>query len=148
MNRGSATLKSALYESGNHDELLLSMTVDLAGVAGGRLKIVGTGGATLLDSPVDSGESNAALEAMFAWLGEHGFLSRLAAAGHRLVQGGPRYRDPQRITPEFLSEIEQLVPLDPDHIAAAIRGIQFIAGKFPELPQIACFDTAFHSSLR
>src|ERR1700687_1660659 len=147
MNRGSATLKAALYEVGNHEELLLSMTVDQAGVAGGRLKIADPSGTVFLDSPVDSGDSNAALEVMFAWLGEHGFLSRLAAAGHRLVQGGPRYRDPQRITPEFLSEIEQLVPLDPDHMPAAIRGIQFIAGKFPELPQIACFDTAFHSSL-
>ena len=147
MNRGSATLKSALYEAGNRDELLLSMTVDQAGVSGGRLKIGDPSGTTLLDSPVDCGDSNAALEVMFAWLGEHGFLSRLAAAGHRLVQGGPRYKDPQRITPEFLSEIEQLVPLDPDHMPAAIRGIQFVAGKFPELPQVACFDTAFHCSL-
>jgi len=140
-------LKSALYEAGNRDELLLSMTVDQAGVSGGRLKIEDPSGTTLLDSPVDCGDSNAALEVMFAWLGEHGFLSRLAAAGHRLVQGGPRYKDPQRITPEFLSEIEQLVPLDPDHMPAAIRGIQFVAGKFPELPQVACFDTAFHRSL-
>ena len=140
-------MKSALYEAGNRDELLLSMTVDQAGVSGGRLKIGDPSGTTLLDSPVDCGDSNAALEVMFAWLGEHGFLSRLAAAGHRLVQGGPRYKDPQRITPEFLSEIEQLVPLDPDHMPAAIRGIQFVAGKFPELPQVACFDTAFHCSL-
>src|SRR5271155_1501873 len=94
MNRGSATLKSALYEAGNHDELVLSMTVD-QGVSGARLKIADPRGTGLLDSPVDGGDSNAALEVMFAWLGEHGFLSRLAAAGHRLVQGGPRYRDPQ-----------------------------------------------------
>ena len=147
MNRGSATLKSALYEAGNHDELLLSIAIDQAGVSRGRLKIADPSGSMLLDSPIDSGDSNAALEVMFAWLGEHRFLSRLEAAGHRLVHGGPRYRDPQRITPEFLSEIEQLVPLDPDHLPAAIRGIQFIAGKFPDLPQIACFDTAFHSSL-
>jgi acetate kinase len=147
MNRGSATLKSALYEDGNRDELLLSITVDQAGVSGGRLKIADPNGATLLDSPVDCGDSNAALEVILAWLGEHGFLSGLAAAGHRLVHGGPRYRDPQRITPKFLSDIEQLAPLDPDHLPAAIRGIQFIAGKFPKLPQVACFDTAFHSSL-
>jgi acetate kinase len=46
-----------------------------------------------------------------------------------------------------LSDVEQLVPLDPDHMPAAIRGIKFIAEKFPALPQVACFDTAFHSSL-
>jgi acetate kinase len=140
-------LKSALYQAGHHEELLLSMTVDQAGVSGSRLKIADPHGTALFDSVVDCGDTNAALEAMLAWLGEHGFLSGLSAAGHRLVRGGPRYRDPQRITPEFLSEIEQLSPLDPDHLPAAIRGIQFIAQKFPDLPQVACFDTAFHSSL-
>jgi acetate kinase len=147
MNRGSSTLKSVLYEAGNHDDLLLSMTIDQAGVSGGRLNIADPRGTTLLDSPVDSGNADAALEVMLAWLGEHGFLSRLVAAGHRLVHGGSQYRDPQRITPEFLHQIEQLVPLDPDHMPAAIRGIQFLSRKFPQLPQVACFDTAFHSSL-
>jgi acetate kinase len=147
MNRGSATLKCALYEAANPGELLVSMTIDRAGVSGGRLKIADPSGAALFDSPVGVGESDAALEAMFAWLGEHEYLSQLAAAGHRLVHGGPRYREPQRITPEFLSAMEQLVPLDPDHTPEALRGIQFIARKFPALPQVACFDTAFHSSL-
>jgi acetate kinase len=147
MNRGSATLKSALYEAGKNEELLLSMTVDQSGAGGGRLKIADPSGTTLFDSPVDCSHSNAPLDVMIAWLSEQGFLNRLAAAGHRLVHGGPRYSAPVRITPQFLSEIEQLVPLDPDHLPAAIRGIQFIAGKFPELPQVACFDTAFHSSL-
>lgn len=147
MNRGSATLKSALYGTGDQEELLLSMTVDEAGGSGGRLKIDDASGSTLFDSGVDSGRTENALEAMFGWLGEHGFLSGLAAAGHRLVHGGSRYKDPLRITPEFLTEIERLVPLDPDHLPAAIRGIKFIAKKFPELPQVACFDTAFHSSL-
>jgi acetate kinase len=147
MNRGSATLKSALYEAGTLPELLLSICVDKASDSASRLKITDPGGTVLFNSPVDGKDSNTALEVMFAWLSEHGFLNRLAAAGHRLVQGGPRYKDPQRITPEFLSEIEQLVPLDPDHLPAAIRGIQFITGKFPRLPQVACFDTAFHRAL-
>jgi acetate kinase len=140
-------LKSALYEAGNENGLLLSMSVDQAGSSSGQLKIADPSGAALFSSPVDCEDSNSALEVMMAWLGEHGFLSGLAAAGHRLVQGGPRDKDPERITPKFLSEIEQLVPLDPDHMPAAIRGIQFVAGKFPELPQVACFDTAFHASL-
>lgn len=140
-------MKCALYEEGNPEELLLSMTVHQAGASGCRLKIADSSGAVLSDAPVDGVDSNGALEAVFAWLDERKYFSQLAAAGHRLVHGGPRYREPQRITPEFLSEMEQLVPLDPDHMPAAIRGIQFIAKKFPELPQVACFDTAFHSSL-
>ena len=140
-------MKCALYEEVNPGELLLSMTVHQAGASGSRLNITDPTGTALLEAPVDGGDSNGALETMFAWLDEREYLSQLAAAGHRLVHGGPRYREPQRITPKFLSEIEQLVPLDPDHMPAAIRGIQFIARKFPELPQVACFDTAFHSSL-
>src|SRR6202050_3209491 len=131
MNRGSATLKSALYEAVDHEELLLSMTVDQADGSRGRLKIGDVSGSTLFDSQVDSGDPDTALEVMFAWLGEYGFLSGLAAAGQRLVHGGSRYREPQRITPEFLTEIERLIPLDPDHMPAAIRGIKFIAKKFP-----------------
>ncbi|MGC1583576.1 MAG: acetate/propionate family kinase [Candidatus Acidiferrales bacterium] len=147
MNRGSSTLKSAIYEAGVQNELLLSISVERSGGSVERLKIADPNGKTLMESAVDSGDSNAALKRMFAWLGERGFLSRLAAAGHRLVHGGPRYRDPQEINPEFLLEIEKLVPLDPDHMPAAIAGIKFIAEKFPGLPQVACFDTAFHSSL-
>ena len=140
-------MKSTLYETGNPDKLLLSMTMDQTGISGSRLKITDPNGTTLLDSSVDGGDANAPLEAMTACLGEHRFLSGLGAVGHRLVHGGSRYREPQRVTPEFLSEIEELIPLDPDHMPAAIQGIRFVARKFPGLPQIACFDTAFHSSL-
>ncbi len=147
MNRGSATLKCALYEAGAREELLVSISVEQEGGAGGRLKIADAKGAVMLDAAVDAGKSNAPIEEMFRWLGEHDFLSELAAVGHRLVHGGTRYREPVRVTAEFLREIEKIVPLDPDHLPAAIRGIQFVAGKFPELPQVACFDTAFHRAL-
>ena len=165
VNRGSATLKSALYDAGVQDEiagakvkdagrmparrmeLVLSISVEQGGGAKGRLKIADASGKSLLDSVLDGAKSNAALEAMLAWMGERGFLTGLAAVGHRLVHGGPRYRDPQKITPEFMSEIERLIPLDPDHLPAAIAGINFIAKKFPDLLQVACFDTAFHQSL-
>jgi acetate kinase len=147
MNRGSSTLKSALYETGSREELLLSITVDSDGGLRSRLKIVDGDGTSLLDAPVDDGVSDGALNAMLAWLGERGFLSHLAAVGHRIVHGGAQYSNPQRITPEFMSNIEKLVPLDPDHLPVAIRGIECIFRKFPDLPQVACFDTAFHSSL-
>jgi acetate kinase len=147
MNRGSATLKSTLYAVGARIEVLLSISVNYGDAAGARLSITDSSGATLLDSSVTGTGSNAALEATFAWLDKHEYLSGLSAAGHRLVHGGARYTEPQRITPEFLSGLKKLVPLDPDHLPAAIKGIQYIAKKFPRLPQVACFDTAFHRSL-
>jgi acetate kinase len=147
MNKGSATLKSALYEGAIQEKPLLSITVDQVGGSAGRLRIADSTSRNLRDTPVDAADSSATLEAIFKWLDQGGFLSGLGAVGHRLVHGGARYREPQLINPEFLSEVEKLVPLDPDHMPAAIQGIKFITKKFPELPQVACFDTAFHSSL-
>src|ERR1700675_3034015 len=147
MNRGSATLKSTLYEIGARDEVLLSISVDYGAAASAHLKIADASGVSLLDSSVKGRDSNTALEAIFAWLDNHEFLAGLKAAGHRLVHGGSRYHEPQRITPKFLRELEKLVPLDPDHLPAAIRGIRFVAKKLPKLAQVACFDTAFHGSL-
>ncbi len=147
MNRGSATLKSTLYEVGPRNEIVLAISVAYSGGASARLNINDANGATLLNSSVKGTDSNAALQAMFAWLDKHEYLSGLKAAGHRLVHGGARYTEPQRITPKFLTALERLVPLDPDHLPAAIKGIKFVAKKFPKLAQIACFDTAFHSSL-
>jgi acetate kinase len=147
MNRGSSTLKAALYDAGKSYELLLSIAVDQGTGSSGRLKIHDSKGSSLLESSVAPGDSNSTLDTIFAWLGEHNYLSNLAAVGHRLVHGGARYRDPHRVDSEFLAAMERLLPLDPDHMPAAIGGIQFVANKFPQLPQVACFDTAFHRSL-
>ena len=151
MNRGSATLKSTLYEvtadASDRSEALLSISVAYSNTADARLKIANASGTALLDAPVPGRNSNAALQAMFTWLDKHEYLSGLSAAGHRLVHGGARYTEPQRITSKFLTALKRLVPLDPDHLPAAIKGIEFVAKKFPKLAQVACFDTAFHSSL-
>ena len=147
MNRGSATLKATLYELDRGPNLVLSLDVDRAGESGSHIRIADSRRSTLFDHQFEQRDPNAALEVIIKWLGEHGYLSRLAAAGHRLVHGGSQYTAPRRITPVFLAELEQLVPLDPDHLPEAMAGIRFLAQKFPELPQVACFDTAFHNSL-
>jgi acetate kinase len=147
INRGSATLKSGLFDTGDREELLLSISFDSGGPTGRLLTIADPSSRCLLEAPLTPGDRDAALERVFAWLSEHGFVDQLAAVGHRIVHGGTRYRDPQRVTPEFLADISKLVPLDPDHLPAALHAIRFIAAKFPALPQVACFDTAFHRTL-
>jgi acetate kinase len=71
----------------------------------------------------------------------------LAAIGHRVVHGGPKYSAPQRITAEMIGELRQLSPFDPEHLPEEIMLIQAVRRRFPELPQVACFDTAFHHDL-
>ena len=73
--------------------------------------------------------------------------SHLAAVSHRVVHGGPRYFDPTVATAEVLAELRSFTALDPEHLPAEIALIEAAAAKFPVLPQVACFDTAFHRHL-
>ncbi|MEH6872791.1 MAG: acetate/propionate family kinase [Candidatus Competibacter sp.] len=73
-------------------------------------------------------------------LGEH----RLAAVGHRVVHGGLKYSAPVRLTPDLVSELEQFIPLAPLHQPHNLAPIRALFAYQPDLPQVACFDTAFH----
>jgi acetate kinase len=71
----------------------------------------------------------------------------LAAIGHRLVHGGPDYDEPRIVTGTLLAALRQLVPFAPNHLPDEIELIEALAGLRPDIPQIACFDTAFHRDL-
>ena len=71
----------------------------------------------------------------------------LAAVGHRVVHGGPKYSNPRRIMPDMVQELHQLSPFDPEHLPEEILLIEAFQRRFPDLPQVACFDTAFHHDL-
>jgi acetate kinase len=147
INRGSGTLKAGVYEVSATPLLLASIKVDRAGTPEASIKIADAAGKTLLDSAVPEAAVNSDLSAILQWLTENGYASQLAGIGHRLVHGGSRYTESQRITPEVLSELEKIAQLDPDHTPQAIQNIQFFAAQLPRTPQIGCFDTAFHACL-
>jgi acetate kinase len=71
----------------------------------------------------------------------------LTAVGHRVVHGGPKYSEPQRITPEMIEDLHRLSPFDPEHLPEEILLTEAFHHRFPNLPQVACFDTAFHHDL-
>jgi acetate kinase len=71
----------------------------------------------------------------------------LTAVGHRIVHGGPKYSKPQRITTEMVEELHQLSPFDPEHLPEEILLTEAFHHRFPDMPQVACFDTAFHHDL-
>lgn len=81
-----------------------------------------------------------------AWLcsvGEH----KISAIGHRVVHGGDKFIHPTLITPEILSELDKFTPLAPLHQPAALKLIAEVANLYPNIPQVACFDTAFHHNM-
>jgi acetate kinase len=143
MNAGSSSLKFSFYEG---ERRILSGQVDGIG-ARPSASAVGPDGEKI--TPLDLGVKpptvpSEVLPAVLPWARERLGDRRLAALGHRVVHGGMRYSRPARVTPELLTELETLVPLAPLHEPFNLAPIKMAMRLNPELPQIACFDTAFH----
>ncbi len=111
-----------------------------------RLRARGADGASLIDQSYTADEVDdpqAALEAAGAWLRETQNLDPVAV-GHRVVHGGPEYDRPVLIDRDVLGRLERYVPLAPLHQPNNLAPIRSILARMPGLPQVACFDTAFH----
>jgi acetate kinase len=144
---GRAEVQKDYGKSGVRESLSLSAEVDRIGIPGSRLKILDEQGETLLDKEEDLDDHHAALRALFAWIEENKPHLKPDAVGHRIVHGGQNYSQPQILTQQLLDELKELIPLDPEHLPQALDGIHFIHQEYPDLPQTACFDTAFHRQM-
>ncbi|HCB57047.1 MAG TPA: acetate/propionate family kinase [Arthrobacter bacterium] len=144
INTGSSSLKVALFEMGRGETRILSGEIERIGVPGGRLRLTDAHGAILIDQRGDFSDHDAALEAVLAWLRQHRPELSLDAVGHRVVHGGIHYQEPQRVTPEFIAILQGMAPIAPDHLPQSIRAMQVAVKAYPNLPQVACSDTAFH----
>lgn len=144
INTGSSSLKAALYHLDGVERVDVTATAERIGHPDSRLRIADAKGATLLDQPGGLLDHDTALEKLIAWLREQKLDQNLGGVGHRVVHGGSWYREPGLITAELIAALEQLVPVDPDHLPQALGAIQVTHRAFPATPQVACFDTAFH----
>ncbi len=144
LNMGSSSLKFALYRLGRREESLLAAgEIERIGLEGGHLLVRDDAGGVLEDRQCDFPEQKSAIGEIFAVLdGLH--LPAPAAAGHRIVHGGPDHASPQRIDAALLMTLKELITFAPLHLPAEIAVVEAISYHFPELPQVACFDTAFH----
>ena len=146
INAGSSSLKFSVYAS---DECLLNGQVEGIG-AHPAVKVKSGKGEALsppdfsATPPATAGE---ALITLLPWL--QGWLAGrpLAAIGHRVVHGGPKYGAPARVTPALIEELKAFIPLAPLHQPHNLSSIEAALERNPELPQVVCFDTAFHRSI-
>ena len=143
INAGSSSLKFSFYEG---ERPLLTGQVDGIG-ARPSASAVGPDGEKII--PPDLGARpptvpSEVLPTILPWAKDKLGERRLGALGHRVVHGGPRYSRPARVTPQLLAELEALVPLAPLHEPYNLAPIKMAMSLNPELPQVACFDTAFH----
>ena len=136
VNTGSSSLKVALYAG---ERLVLAAEASGIGEGGRwRLEVDGRAHEEAATLP----DHRAALARLSGLVSEQQIEP--AAAGHRIVHGGPRHRVPERLTPALLGELERLVAFAPDHLPQAIAAIRELETRFGPLPQVACFDTGFH----
>ena len=142
INSGSSSIKFSLYSMGDSEQLLFSGRLVRIGVAGGLFEV--WEGEQQIREEVELPDHEAAWKKLFSWIKNHHLGKDLQAVGHRLVHGGAAHIRPQRVSPDLLADLKLLVPLAPDHLPHEIRGLEAVLENFPEVPQVACFDTAFH----
>ena len=147
INGGSSSIKFALFETGNPLKRNFSGAIDRIGLPDAALRVKGFGQMANFSKPIAAQDHTAAVDALMDWIEQAIGQAALAAVGHRVVHGGPKYSDPQSITPQMIEDLRQLTPFDPEHLPEEIQLTEAFHHRFPDLPQVACFDTAFHHDL-
>ena len=147
INGGSSSIKLALYEAGRTLRRVLHGEIQGIGLPKGIFAVEGSAPADTFSRPIVAPDHTAAVTVLMDWVEERIQSGALSAVGHRVVHGGPKYWEPQRITPALMDELRQLSPFDPEHLPEEILLTAAFHRRFPALPQIACFDTAFHHDL-
>ncbi len=147
INGGSSSIKFALFEVGESLRRILEGALERIGLPDATLRVKGANPADNFSRSVTAPNHTVAVGALMDWIEERGGRDAFAAVGHRVVHGGPKYSEPQRITAEMVGELHRLSPFDPEHLPEEILLIEAFQRRFPDLPQVACFDTAFHHDL-
>jgi acetate kinase len=147
LNAGSSSIKFALYRRGPEEELLFRGQIEKIGVAP-QLSVANARGESVAGRswPAEGFDHRAATKVLLE-TGRHLLEGApVAAVGHRVVHGGAEYAAPLRIDAQTMAKLAELTPLAPLHQPHNLAPIKAIAEAAPELPQVACFDTAFHRS--
>ncbi|MCE8015553.1 acetate/propionate family kinase [Halomonas sp. MCCC 1A17488] len=156
VNSGSSSLKFALFEAVPAETpigLRLRCRGQFAGLGDQARVELGAGfdeppsdanTAALCNVPPMLGHPGA-LARLLEWVEANPALGDLRAVGHRIVHGGAKYRDPLRLDESNLGELQELVTLAPLHQPHGLAAVRALADLRPALPQVACFDTAFHA---
>src|SRR5580692_2737776 len=147
INGGSSSIKFAMFEAGDPLRRILEGGIERIGLPDATLGVKGQNQADNFSRLVSAPDHTAAVGALMDWIEERGGSDALTAVGHRVVHGGPKYSEPQRINAEMVEELHRLSPFDPEHLPEEILLTEAFHRRFPDLPQVACFDTGFHHDL-
>jgi acetate kinase len=147
LNAGSSSIKFALYDTETARGALFRGQIEQIGVSP-RLRVANSGGEQVVEQswPAAGFDHRAATQVLLETARDLLQGRPVVAVGHRVVHGGTKYAAPIRIDPEVMAALAALAPLAPLHQPHNLGPIQAIADLVPQMPQVACFDTAFHRS--
>ena len=145
LNAGSSSIRFALFEGGSAERRILEGAIERIGTPGARLSVNREGVADA-PRPIQARDHRSAARHLLDWLQGDPLFAGVSSLGHRIVHG-MRHSAPERVTPRLLSELRRLTPYDPDHLPIEIGLIEEVCVRLPAMPQVACFDTAFHRSM-
>jgi len=145
INGGSSSVKVALFDAESLDQFVVGKADRVGPQA--TLRLADAAGRKINDEPITAADHSQAIAVILDRLSAWAALDRIAAVGHRVVHGGPSFASSQRIDAAMLAELKRISPWDPDHLPAELQLIEAAAARLPHVPQIACFDTAFHHDL-
>lgn len=146
INGGSSSIRFALYGADRPLRRRLHGKVDRIGQSGTNLTFTDTTGGQSDARTIELDDQGSAVALLVDWLDAQPAFASLKAVGHRVVHG-MTHSKPERITPELLDELHRITPYDPDHLPLEIELIEAFRQRHPAVPQVACFDTAFHRTM-
>jgi acetate kinase len=146
LNAGSSSIKFAIYTVSELEQLIIGQIDGIGSTAAFKAKSSNGAINEKYEWPVVDAPQNhsAALKWLIQWLNQQMSDLQIKAVGHRVVHGGQYYSEPVIITDEILQKFETLLSLAPLHEPHNIAGIKAARESFGDIPQVACFDTAFH----
>ena len=146
INGGSSSIKFALYQIGEPLQRGLYGKVDRIGLSGTHLTFGDLTGNPQNSLNIAASDHKSAASLLIGWLEEQKSFESVRAAGHRVVHG-MQHTAPEVVTQQLLDELHRISPYDPDHLPREIELIETFRQRHPRLPQVACFDTAFHRTM-
>ena len=146
INGGSSSIRFAVYEVGETLRRRLNGKIDRIGLSGTSLIVDNPAGEPQVPRRLAAADHRMAVGSLLDWLEAQPLFTSVKATGHRVVHG-MKHSQPERVTPKLLAELHRITPYAPDHLRREIGLIEAFRRRHPKLPQVACFDTAFHRTM-
>jgi acetate kinase len=145
INGGSSSIRFAFYQVGEPLKRKLHGKIDRIGLSGTNLTFH-TDGKSQPPRKLPTNDHKSAANFLIGWLEKQNGFESIQAVGHRVVHG-MKHTEPELVTKKLLTELRRISPNDPDHLPREIELIELFRQRHPKLPQVACFDTAFHQTM-